>query len=161
MFRFAIIGTNYISKAFLKALEDIYAIGTCVCSRSIDKAKEFSKENNIENYYDNYQDLIKDKLFDGVYIATPNITHYEIVKLFLENKIPVICEKPITVNSIQIRQLSELAKTNNVCLLDGLVPLYTENYLNMKNNLGMIGDIHRADLIYSQYSPLYEAFMRF
>ena len=53
---------------------------------------------------------------DAVVVATPPATHYEICKWFLEHGIHVLCEKPLTEDSQEARELVELAKGNNVHL---------------------------------------------
>lgn len=55
---------------------------------------------------------------DFVSIVTPNATHYEITKCFLEHGIHVVCEKPFTLNVKQAEELKALAdeKGLNVCV---------------------------------------------
>jgi len=50
---------------------------------------------------------------DAVTIATPTITHLEIAKLFIENNVAVMIEKPLAADSVQGVQIVELAKKNN------------------------------------------------
>jgi len=62
--------------------------------------------------------------FDGFTVATPVAFHYEIAKLLIENKKPVLVEKPITLDSEQARHLKKLAEENNVNLMVGHVLLF-------------------------------------
>lgn len=55
----------------------------------------------------------KDKI-DFVVIATPNITHYPIARLALENGIHVVCDKPLTTNSSDAEELGRLAAKKNL-----------------------------------------------
>lgn len=57
---------------------------------------------------------------DAVYIATPHPQHYEQALACLENKIPVLCEKPITINAEQCEQLIAASKTNQAFLMEGM-----------------------------------------
>ena len=45
-------------------------------------------------------------------IVTPTTTHFTIAKFFLENKIHVLLEKPMTETVIQAKKLNEIAKRN-------------------------------------------------
>ena len=58
--------------------------------------------------YANCQDLIGK--VDAVTISTPTVKHLEIAKLFIENKIPVLIEKPLAADSKQGKKIVSLAK---------------------------------------------------
>jgi len=158
--KFAIVGTNYMSDIFIDTLKDVEG-GTvsAIISRSIDKARNFAEKYNIDNYFDNYEDAVDSKNFDAVYIATPNSTHKEIARFFLENRIPVILEKPFCVNEFEAKELFDLSKENKTFILDAIVPLYTDNYLNIKKNLHLVGKLHRIDLTYSQYTKTWDIYL--
>ena len=157
--KFAIIGTNYISDLFVDAMSDVKdGEVIAICSRSLQKAQSFSQKYDIPYSYDNYDKMIQDGYIDAAYIATPNITHKDICLYFLERKIPVICEKPLAINEKQVKEIIDCAYKNETCFLDALVPLYTDNYLNLKNNLDLVGKLHRVDLVYSQYSPSWDQY---
>ena len=51
----------------------------------------------------------EDKI-DFVVIVTPNTTHYPIAKAFLENGIHVVCDKPLTPEVADAKELAELAE---------------------------------------------------
>ncbi len=53
---------------------------------------------------------------EAVVIATPTSFHYSQAKFFLERKIPVFLEKPITADEGQGRELVELSRKNDVYL---------------------------------------------
>lgn len=66
----------------------------------------------------------KDILFDGtpieaVVVATPASTHYEICKYVLERKIPVLVEKPMTMDYNQALELIDIAKDNDTVFAVG------------------------------------------
>lgn len=56
----------------------------------------------------------QDEPIDFVVIVTPNNTHYPVAKIFLENGINVVCDKPLTVTSAQARELKELAEARGL-----------------------------------------------
>tara|TARA_Y100000768_G_scaffold388339_1_gene383664 strand:- start:10884 stop:11810 length:927 start_codon:yes stop_codon:yes gene_type:complete len=58
----------------------------------------------------NYKDLVD--VVDAVSIVTPTTTHYKIAKFFLENKIHVLLEKPMTETVSQAKKLNIIAKKN-------------------------------------------------
>lgn len=71
--------------------------------------------------YGSWQDMLagerdRDDAIELVTIATPNATHYEIAKAFLEAGIHVLCEKPLTMTLKEALALEKLAESTG-CLL--------------------------------------------
>lgn len=77
----------------------------------------------VDRAYSTYKEMAEKESqredgIDFVTVVTPNKTHYEIVKCFLEHKINVVCEKPFTMNIKQAKELKEIAEKNGceVCV---------------------------------------------
>ncbi len=67
-----------------------------------------------DRLYKNYGDMIKAEAkrperIDFIIIVTPNISHYPIAKLALENDIHVVCDKPLATSSRDAQELAKLA----------------------------------------------------
>ena len=58
----------------------------------------------------NYLNLITNNHLDWVFVATPNSTHFKIVKNCLNLGINVFCEKPISTNYLEAKKLFQIAK---------------------------------------------------
>ena len=56
---------------------------------------------------------------DAVTIATPTVTHLELAKVFIKNKIAALIEKPLAANVREGRKIVALAKKNNVVVAVG------------------------------------------
>jgi predicted dehydrogenase len=69
---------------------------------------------------------------DLVSIASPTATHYKIANFFLQNKIPVLVEKPITANINQAKKLIEVSRRKKTLLFVGHVERYNNGYLAIK-----------------------------
>src|SRR5690606_40442322 len=65
--------------------------------------------SNLDSFLDNSG-------VEAVYISTPHTLHYEQAMACLERKIPVLCEKPMTINLDQATMLIEAAKANETFL---------------------------------------------
>jgi len=74
-------------------------------------------ESNRVIKTNDYKDLID--LVDAVSIVTPTITHYKLAKFFLENKIHVLLEKPMTETVAQAKSLNAIARKNKCVLQIG------------------------------------------
>jgi predicted dehydrogenase len=80
---------------------------------------------------------------DFAVVVSPNTSHYAAAKAFLRAGIPVVCEKPFTVEEGEARELAELARKKN--LLCAVTYTYTGN-VTVKHarelvRRGEIGDI--------------------
>lgn len=58
-------------------------------------------------------------LVDAVTISTPTVAHFELAKLFIQNGIPVLIEKPLATNTEQGRAIVELAAKKGVIVAVG------------------------------------------
>ena len=123
--KFGIIATGPMAQTFVDTLvkvdeAELYA----VASRSIDKAIAFKEKNNFEKAYGSYIELIEDNNVEIVYIATPQSTHYDIMKQCIEHHKPILCEKAFTINSKQAKEIKRLSIENNVFVGEALWPRY-------------------------------------
>lgn len=159
--RFGIIGTNFVSDFFMDGAKQVEQCEVvAVCSISMELSNEFADKYGIEHRYDDYKKMLDDKLIDAVYVAVPNGLHKEIACFFLENKIPVFCEKPMASNIEEVKEMIETSKRNNTYLHEGLIPLYNPNFKIVKDNLHRIGKIHQVLFNFSKYSSRYDAYLR-
>lgn len=119
--RVVLLGTGEIARKMAHTLnlmkdEGVSAYG--VISRSLERAEAFQNEFNIEKTFINFDQVLEDKQVDIVYIASPHNLHYEQAAFFLNHRIPVLCEKPICVNSMDALKLMNLSRENNTPFLD-------------------------------------------
>lgn len=139
----AILGPGTIAKDFAKAIEEvngkIYAVG----SRSVEKAKKFAEGYNVEKVYGNYDDMLNDKNIDVVYIATPHCNHYEYIVKSLQNNKHVLCEKAITVNGGELREVVKLAEEKNLIVMEAMTLFHMPLYKKLSDIIqnGKIGKI--------------------
>lgn len=126
--KWAILGPGAIASEFAAALlemnEGVYAVG----SRALERARRFADKFQVEKAYGSYDELLSDPNIDAVYVSTPHSSHYEYVGKCLENGKHVLCEKAITVNSQQLKELIALAEKKHLVLAEAMtlyhMPLY-------------------------------------
>lgn len=89
---------------------------------------------------------------DFVVIVTPNFTHYPIAKAFLENKINVVCDKPLTVTSAQAAELKALAEKNDLafCVTYTYTGYPVAKHVRQMIKKGDIGDVRFVNAEYPQ-----------
>ena len=64
----------------------------------------------------NYLNFIRENKLNWVFVATPNNTHFDIVKNCLNSGVNVFCEKPLTINYLDAKKLFKIAKKKKVKL---------------------------------------------
>ncbi len=117
-----IIGPGSIAHDFARDLRLIPVLQqiTAVMSHKEESAREFANEFNVPGIYTNFKEFLKDKSIDVVYIATPHPHHFEQALACLENNIPVLCEKPMTINADQCNKLIATARQTKTFLMEGM-----------------------------------------
>ncbi|MHA7276094.1 Gfo/Idh/MocA family protein [Arthrobacter sp. Hz1] len=125
--RWGVVATGRIASNVthdLAGLED--SVLQAVSSRSQASAQAFAKQFGfVSSYHDadgvtGYQHLFNDPDVDVAYIATPHAQHYEVAKAALESGKHVLCEKAFTVNAREAAELIDLARANNLFLMEAL-----------------------------------------
>ncbi len=91
----------------------------CICDVDTDTAKNIAQTLKTSCTTD-YKSL-PDYNLDAVSIVTPTILHYEISKFFLQNKIHVLIEKPITKTLKEAGDLIKIAAKNKLIIQVGHV----------------------------------------
>lgn len=141
----AILGLGNIANRVAKGVlcsgkANLYA----VASRNIDKAKSFADKYGVKIYYGSYEEMLNDPNVDLVYICTPNIFHYEQIKLCLVHGKHVICEKPMVKDEAQVRELFAMAREKNCFLMEAEKTMFTPLNKKVKKMIaeGAIGKLH-------------------
>ncbi len=95
--RFGVIGTGMMGIEHIENLQLIEGnIVTAICDpneRSLATANELT--GGEADCFTNHQELLEKGKVDALVVATPNMTHTEILIDVLETKIPVMVEKPL------------------------------------------------------------------
>lgn len=89
-------------------------IGTL--NTSLQKSKAIAEEFSFEKAYASFDELINDEDVDVIDICTPNIYHYDMLKVAIEKGKHIYCEKPLCDTYERSREIASLAmKTSCIC----------------------------------------------
>ncbi|SFB18822.1 Gfo/Idh/MocA family protein [Clostridium frigidicarnis] len=157
--RFGVIGTNNITQWFLNGSKncDRFSL-TAIYSRSKEKALEFGDKYGVTTVFTDLEEMAKSHLIDAVYIASPNALHCEQTILFLNNNKHVLCEKAFASNAKEVNIMIEVAKNNNVILMEAMKTTVLPNFKAIKNNIHKIGKVRKYFSSYCQYSSRYDKY---
>lgn len=111
-----IIGCGCISGIYLENLTNLYSLieikGCCDLIR--ERAEEKQKEFGFEVIYEKDIDVINDDEIDIVLVLTQPQFHYELCKMALMGGKNVYCEKPLSLDREQGREIKELAASKGL-----------------------------------------------
>jgi predicted dehydrogenase len=118
-----ILGCGTIARKFaadLRYLEgaELAAVG----SRDKHTAVQFGQEFGLDpgGCYGSYEELVADAEVDVIYVATPHAMHCKHSLLCMEHGRAVLCEKPLAINSHQVRQMIGAARQYGVFLMEAM-----------------------------------------
>ncbi|MDR2217600.1 MAG: Gfo/Idh/MocA family oxidoreductase [Yokenella regensburgei] len=160
MIRFAVIGTNWITRQFVDAAHETgkYKL-TAVYSRSLEQAQVFANDYLVEHLFTSLDEMAQSDAIDAVYIASPNSLHFPQTCLFLRHQKHVICEKPLASNLREAEAAIALAKENQVVLFEAFKTASLPNFLTLQQSLSKVGPLRKAFINYCQYSSRYQRYL--
>ncbi len=120
--KIAVIGAGNWGKNLVKNFNDMGVLD-CVAETDAPLRDGLIKDYPSLKVLNHYEQLLGENI-DGVAIASPAPTHFEIAKRFLEAGKDVFVEKPMTLSSKDASQLHSIALENNRILMVGHLLLY-------------------------------------
>jgi scyllo-inositol 2-dehydrogenase (NADP+) len=159
MIRFATIGTNWITEAFIEAAREVedFALAA-VYSRTEEKAREFAQKTGAARTFTDLEELAKSDEIDAVYIASPNSLHAEQAIFLMNHGKHVLCEKPLASNEKEVKAMIGAARRNGVVLMEAMKTTLLPNFQAIRQHLHKLGKIRRYFASYCQYSSRYDAY---
>ena len=159
--RLGTIGSGFIVHNILDAVKPVDGIRcVAVYSRTTEKGQPLAEKYGVEKVYTDMDAFLADEEINCVYVASPNLLHYEQTKKALLAGKHVLCEKPFCSKLEQAKELVSIAKEKGLFLMEAVPTTYLPNYLVLKENLAKIGKIKLVQGNFSQYSSRYDAFLR-
>ena len=145
--RWGIIGLGHIAKKFasdLKLVKDSKLVA--VASRTESNAIAFAAQFEAEHYFSDYEAMLATGGLDVVYIATTNETHVELTLLCFKYKIAVLCEKPLALNSKEVKKMISAARLSKVFFMEAMWSYFVPAFRTA---------VHRATVLKTLGEPLY------
>jgi len=118
--RIGILGAARIAPhALIKPAQSVgRAKVVAVAARDRSRAQSFADKWAIPRVHDSYQAIIDDPAIDAVYNPLPNSLHAEWTIAALNAGKHVLCEKPLTSNATQARQVADVATDSGLVLME-------------------------------------------
>ena len=140
--KIAVIGCGTWGKNLVRNFYNLGALYTG-CDIDTEILETISKEYPEVNFTNNIDNVLSSRDVDGVVIATPSHTHYNLVKKALDAGKHVYVEKPIATISAEATELNDIADEKGAVLMVGHLLLYhpAVNRLKMLIKEGQLGEI--------------------
>ncbi|MCL2819957.1 MAG: Gfo/Idh/MocA family oxidoreductase [Oscillospiraceae bacterium] len=156
--RLAVIGTSDIAVKLVTASRKCESVEiAAVYSRTAEKGNEFANTFGIPDVFTDLEELAKASDIDAVYVASPNLYHFEQSVLMMQHGKHVLCEKPIATSADAFSQMLDIAKGNGVVLTEATRFFHAPGLKKLRELMPEIGTVRRASLLFNQYSSKYEA----
>ena len=159
--RLGTIGSGVIVHSILDNVKRTEGIELeAVYSRSQEKGERLAAEYGCSKVYTDMDAFLADENVNLVYIATPNLLHYEQAKKALLAGKHVLLEKPFTTKLEHAKELAQIAREKHLFLVEAAPTGFLPNFAILKEELRKIGPIKLVMSNYSQYSSRYDAVLR-
>jgi len=159
MVQFGVVGTNWITDRLIEAAGEHPEFRlNAVYSRTEEKARAFAQKYGVENLYTSLSAMAESGAIDAVYIASPNLLHYEQSLIFIRRGIHVLCEKPMSTNYREGSLMVEEAAKQGVLLMQALMNTLEPRLKAAQDALPRVGAVRRITASRSQYSSRLDAF---
>jgi UDP-2-acetamido-3-amino-2,3-dideoxy-glucuronate N-acetyltransferase len=143
----AVVGSGYWGKHLVR---NFYEIGSLnlICDKNETALNAFKGQYPDIRTSLALSDVLEHSEIQGVVIATPAETHFNIAREVLLAGKHTFVEKPLVLDESQGRELIEIARTKKRVLMVGHLLKYHPAFIRLKE-LVMSGDLGRVNYIYS------------
>ena len=121
---------------------------TALCRRDPEELRAMANAFGDPACFTDYRDLLNSDLVDAVVICSPHHLHFEHARAALRRDLPVLLEKPITIEPEEGLALTRLARERQLPLVVAQNPPYWSHchFLREKFRSGYLGELESASL---------------
>lgn len=156
--RWGIIGLGNIATKFAQVIKKMNGVELeAVASRVKGKAEVFGRLFDVpENKcYGSYEEILRDDNVDAVYVAVPHTFHKNISIMSLKSGKATLCEKPVTINEGEIKEIVNIAEENKMFFMEAMKTRFLPVNQKVKAliNEGIIGDVRLLQADFAFEAP--------
>ena len=140
--RLGIIGCGRVANRFPSESSVVNGLSIVgVYDIDIDAAAKLSSNNDNLKIYNDLDSLLRN--VDAVYVATPHLSHNNLITKALDCGVHVLCETPMVLNGNEAKTLFEKAEHNGLVLMEANKTAHCPafNHLMVMIKSGVIGDV--------------------
>jgi len=148
--RLCLVGCGRWGQAYLSTIKSIPSIiiEWIVVNKTVPKfVKSYKYSYDLDQ-------LLGKKKIDGVIIATPPETHFNLASICIKHSIPVLIEKPFTISYEQSENLKKQFYKKKLLCMIGYQQLYSKKHKFLKKQIKDIGEIKNISSIAISDGPV-------
>lgn len=165
--RIGVLGTGYWGKNLLRNVGELGALAA-IADSNPETALAFSRQYPSAVRHESAADMFADPNVDAVMIATPAATHGALTKQALDAGKHVFVEKPLCLDLVEAKTISEIADSRNLTLMVGHLLLYHPAFIALRafveagnigplryiySNRASLGKIRREENVLWSFAP--------
>jgi len=133
------LGSSY-AKYFVGRIAGAALVAVSDVNESV--CASVGEELGVSRRYNRYQDLVNDPEVEGLVIVSPTSTHKEIVLEAAKRRLPIFCEKPLSISLDEARKMLEAVEDSGVFFQMGFMRRFDRGYVAAKRRIdaGAIGN---------------------
>lgn len=143
--RVAVVGLGYWGPNLVRVLFERTDVDVCwICDSDQERLERIGRRYPSASTTQDLEDILLDASVDGVLLATPVFTHYDLARRCMEAGKHVFVEKPLAPSTEQAMQLIDHATGQDLVLMCGHTFLYSPPVRAVRNLIdrGELGDIY-------------------
>jgi predicted dehydrogenase len=149
--RLGLAGAGAWGRNYIRTIGSLPGIRlACVASRNPETAKIVPPTCAV---LPDWRALLDPGLVDGVIIATPTPTHVSIALAAIERGLPVLVEKPLTMDLAEARTLKARAAEKQACVMVEHTQLFHPAYRELKSRLPALGRLKELRAVAGRTGP--------
>ncbi|SAK84719.1 oxidoreductase [Caballeronia hypogeia] len=149
MIRWGVLGAANIADKFVVPAIQRSRNGrvTHVAARDGVRAQAFAAKHDIPATCASYDALLHSDDVDAVYIPLPTASHFDWCRKALEAGKHVLCEKPIAMNAVQVRELIALRDATGLLCVEAFMVAHHPQWRYVRERLaaGVIGKLEHVE----------------
>jgi len=125
-----------------------------IASRNYEKARETADLLGIPQAYGSYEELLAAPDIQAIYIPLPNHLHYPWIKKCIEAGKHVLCEKPLVLESSQVKELKALQEKSGLIIGEAFMVLHQSRWQRVRELVqsGSLGKFISGQSIFSYFN---------
>ncbi|XP_023188777.1 trans-1,2-dihydrobenzene-1,2-diol dehydrogenase-like isoform X1 [Xiphophorus maculatus] len=142
---------SHSDSLLLIELEDeIHRQVVAIAARKLEDAEEFARKQSISKAYGSYEELARDPNVDVVYVGNIHPYHLKACLLFMNAKKNVLCEKPLAINTKEVKEILDSTKRNQVFFMEAVWTRFFPVSVEVRKMLAQ-GEIGEVKMVRSKF----------
>jgi predicted dehydrogenase len=147
--------SNFAMRKFIPAVRSCeYSEITAIASRDLARSRQAADTMEIPTAYGSYEDLLADPSIDVIYNPLPNHLHVEWSIRAADAGKHVLCEKPISLSTADLRRLIEARDRSQVQIAEAFMIRFHPQWLRVAELIraGAVGEVRAVSTCFSYFN---------